>query len=159
MSAIKKILLPTDFSKASAAAANCACELAAALNASVSLLHVVEYPYPIAGPLEFSALPQEVFDGLDHQARSDLEKALTPEQKDRHGAEFVLRHGSAAEEILHYLREHSDIGLVVMATHGRGGVARLMMGSVADKVVREAPCPVLTIRAHGVEQAGTTQAA
>ena len=106
MSAIRKILLPTDFSEASRGAVNYACELAAALNASVSLLHVVEYPYPLAGPLEYS-----------------------------------------------------DVGLVVMATHGRGGVARLMMGSVADKIVRAAPCPVLTIRARGAEQTGTPQAA
>ena len=59
---------------------------------------------------------------------------------------LVHRSGSAVEEVLGYLREQGDIDLIVMATHGRGGVARFMMGGVADKVVRTAPCPVVTIR-------------
>lgn len=60
---------------------------------------------------------------------------------------------------LNYLREQGDIDLVVMATHGHGGAARLMMGSVADKVVRAAPCPVLTIRGAGEPGAHANRAA
>ena len=62
-----------------------------------------------------------------------------------------MRMGVPAPEILRYIQEHGAIDLVVMATAGRGGVARLFMGSVADKIVRAAPCPVLTM--HPGEQA------
>ena len=77
-------------------------------------------------------------------------------KENEHRVRLVVRRGTAAPEILRYLREHDDIDLVVMATHGRGGVARLMMGSVADTLVREAPCPVLTIRVPGGEETKTT---
>ena len=72
---------------------------------------------------------------------------LSEEEKAKYQPKLVYRTGATADEILDYLREQGDIDLVVMATHGRGGAARLMMGSVADKIVRAAPCPVLTIRA------------
>jgi nucleotide-binding universal stress UspA family protein len=80
-------------------------------------------------------------------------------EKARYRATLVLRKGAPAQEILAYLREHDDIDLIVMATHGRGGVARLMMGSVADKIVRAAPCPVVTIRASEATEAGAGSAA
>ena len=58
------------------------------------------------------------------------------------------RLGNPAAEILDRLEEEPNIDLVVMATHGRGGVARLLMGSVTEKIIRSAPCPVLTLREH-----------
>jgi len=72
---------------------------------------------------------------------------------DCHGGEAHPRNdrlqlGVPSSEILDRLHEEPAIDLVVMATHGRGGVARLVMGSVADKIVRAAPCPVLTLREH-----------
>ena len=74
----------------------------------------------------------------------------TREQRATYHATMVLRHGFAAQKrFCRYLQEHPGIDLVVTATHGRGGVARLMLGSVADKVVRAAPCPVLTVRVPG----------
>jgi len=75
-----------------------------------------------------------------------LNEALTDEEKRRYHAVLVQRSGPAVKEILGYVRERGDIDLIVMATHGRGGMSRLMLGSVADHVVREAPCPVLTLR-------------
>ena len=92
---------------------------------------------------------------MERATARDLEALLTAEEKAQYGAVLVRRTGAAAHEILDYLREQGDIDLVVMATHGRGAAARLMMGSVADKVVRAAPCPVLTIRhaGHAGEQA------
>jgi nucleotide-binding universal stress UspA family protein len=159
MAGFKNILVPTDFSKASAAALKYACELADAVNASLCVLHTVEKPYPIAGYYESYTLPQEFFDTLERRARTELEGVLTPEQKEKYGAALVLRHGVAAQEILQYLQEHPEIDLVIMATHGRGGVARLMMGSVADKVVRAAPCPVVTLRIGEAAEPKTSRAA
>jgi universal stress protein A len=153
MSAIKTILVPTDFSDAARAALRYACTLADTLDASLHVFHATVNPYATAGYMEFAALPAELLDDVERSANEQLEASLTPEEKTRYRAHVVNRVGPAAEEILTYLKEHPEIDLVVMATHGRGSVARLMLGSVTDKIVRTAPCPVLTIRepsaAHG----------
>ena len=146
MPVITTILVPTDFSEASGHALRYACGLAEALGASIHVLHTVEMVHIAAGYMELYPPPQEYFDELEKAARSNLAATLTAEATERFRAAFVLRSGSPAQEILVYLKEHSEVDLVVMATHGRGGVARLMMGSVADKVVRAARCPVLTVR-------------
>jgi len=146
MAAIEKILVPTDFSDASAAALKYACQLADGLNASLCVLHSIENPYPLGVYTEYYNPPQEFLDWWERERRKNLEASLTPEEKSKYRATYVLRTGGAAHEILMYLQEHPDVDLVVMATHGRGGVARLMMGSVADKVVRAAHCPVVTFR-------------
>jgi universal stress protein A len=146
MSVIKTILVPTDFSDASRHALRYACSVAEALGASLHILHTVETVHMAAGYMELYPPPQEYFDELEKAARTNLAESLSADEKQRFRAAFVLRSGSPAQEILAYLNEHNDIDLVVMATHGRGGVARLMMGSVADKVLRAAPCPVLTLR-------------
>jgi nucleotide-binding universal stress UspA family protein len=146
MAGFTKILVPTDFSSASAAALKYACALADAVDASLCILHTVENTYPVGAYSEYYTPPQEFIDRLDSKARTELDAVLTDADKERYRATLVLRHGAAAQEIIQYLQDHPDMDLVVMATHGRGGVARLMMGSVADKVVRTARCPVLTIR-------------
>lgn len=159
MSAIKRILVPTDFSEASEAALKYACRLAADLNASLCVLHTIENPYPIGASTEYYCPPQEFFERYERESRKSLESVLTPEEQKKYRASLVLRNGVAAQEILLYLQEHDDVGLVVMATHGRGGVARLMMGSVADKIVRAARCPVVTIRVPDFEETKTGKAA
>ena len=159
MSGFDRILVSTDFSRASTAAIEYACGLADALDASLCILHTVENPYPMVGHAEFGSLPQHVFDRMEHYAQAHLATALTPEQVRRYRATLVLCRGVAAQEILRYVQEHGDISLIVMATHGRGAVARLMLGSVADKVVRAAPCPVLTIRVPDAGDSTTSRAA
>ena len=147
MTNLTRILVPTDFSDASAAALKYACDLADALHAELCVLHVVEDPYPLGAYTEYYSPPPEDFlVRQESQARAQLETVLTPEQKARYHATLELRSGHPVRQILQYLSEHGAGHLVVMATHGRGGVARLMMGSVADKIVRMAPCPVLTVR-------------
>jgi nucleotide-binding universal stress UspA family protein len=149
MAGIKKILVPTDFSEASKESLRYACELADALDASLHIIHVNQNPYVSGGLLEVHVLPPDFFEEIDRATSRDLEALLTAEEKTKYRAVLLRRTGAAAYEILDYLREQADFDLVVMATHGRGGAARLMMGSVADKIVRAAPCPVLTIRAAG----------
>ena len=154
MQPIKIILVPTDFSPASKRALRYACHLADATGASLQIIHVMENPYlPNAFSGYYAPLPGEFLEDLDRRTRAELEAQLTAEEKTRYSAVFVLRMGSPAHEILEYLNDQDAIDLVVMATAGRGGVARLMMGSVADKVVRAAPCPVLTL--HPAEQVAT----
>jgi universal stress protein A len=159
MAAIKKILVPTDFSKGSAQALRYACALADTLNASLCLVHVIENQYLPGGYMEYYAPPPEYFEQVEREGRKNLEALLTPEQQNKYRATLVQRTGAAAHEILSYLQEQKDVDLVVMATHGRGGVSRLMMGSVADKVVRAAACPVLTIRDHEEIAEGANRAA
>ena len=159
MTDLYKILVPTDFSDASAAALKHACTLADALHAELCVLHTVENPYPLNVHTDFYAPPEAFFERRERQARELLDAQLTPEQKERYHAAMELRHGDPARQILQYLHEHAAVHLVVMATHGRGGVARLMMGSVADKIVRLAPCPVLTLRVPDAHEPGTSRAA
>lgn len=146
MSGIHTILVPTDFSEASAAALRYACSLADAVGATICVLHTIEPPFPIGAYGEVYAVPSDYLPQLEDEASKTMDRLLTPAQREKYQAQLVLRQGAAASEILVYLAEHDEVGLVVMATHGRGGVARLMLGSVADKILRAAACPVLTIR-------------
>jgi len=159
MCAFRKILVPTDFSDGSAVALKYACDLAERTNASVCILHAVVNPYPLGGYNEFYTVPAKFLESCECVAREQLESVLTPEERTRYRATLVLRNGGAAQQILLYLDEDRDVDLVVMATHGRGGVARLMMGSVADKIVRAARCPVVTLRRPEAEDANTRHAA
>ena len=149
MSVIKKILVPTDFSEASRESLRYACTVADALSASLHIIHVNQNPYVPGGFLDFYTLPPGFFQEIERATSQDLAALLTAEEMVKYRATLVQRIGAPGHEILDYLRQQGDIDLVVMATHGRGGAARLMMGSVADKVIRGAPCPVLTVRTAG----------
>lgn len=148
---VKNILVPTDFSAASEGAVRYAYELAVSLNARLHVVHVLENPFAPGAFMEmYSPPPSEYFTELERQSDEKLQHSLTEEQKVRSGAVLTSRMGVPSSEILDRLEEDPKIDLVVMATHGRGGVARLVMGSVTDKVIRAAPCPVLTLREYPV---------
>ena len=159
MTDLNKILVPTDFSAASAAALKYACTLADAMHAELCVLYTVETPPPPPNLHTDGYRAPEAGFGHERRARELLDAQLTPEQKARYHAALELRHGDPARQILQYLYEHGAVHLVVMATHGRRGVARLMRGSVADKVVRMAPCPVLTVRVPDGREPETSRAA
>jgi nucleotide-binding universal stress UspA family protein len=148
MQAVNSILVPTDFSAGSRRALAYATQLADRFGASLHLIHVLEDMFAMAGYLEMYAPPGDYMEAAARQAGAELEIQLEPEQKARYSAVLAVRTGRPAHEILAYLAEHPEIDLVVMATAGRGGVARLMMGSVTDGVVRAAACPVLTLHPH-----------
>ena len=147
MAPLTSILVPTDFSAPSRHALRYATGLAEAFAASLHVLHVLETAYLAAAYTEVYPPPQEYFAEMERAARVQLDNSLTADEKTRFRATLELRTGSPAQEIFACLQEHPEIDLVVMATHGRGGVTRLMVGSVADKIVRASPCPVLTLRA------------
>jgi nucleotide-binding universal stress UspA family protein len=161
MQPIKTILLPTDFSAPAERALAYARSLADAYGASLHLLHVIEDPF--AGGVHMglvSTLPEGYFEHLDQQSRARLGTLLTEDEQRKYSAVIATRMGYAATEILNYVRDHGAIDLIVIATAGRGAVSRLMMGSVTDKIVRTAPCPVLTVHPHDRKEAvGTPQAA
>ena len=159
MTRIKNILVPTDFSPASTQALRYACGLADAFGASLHLLHAMENPFVPGGYMEFYAAPPDLPAQLERDAVKALESSLTDEERERYNVVLVSRTGAPAQQILDYLAEDKNIDLVVMGTHGRGALARLMMGSVAERVVRAAPCPVLTIRPAQASTAHTNVAA
>ena len=143
---IRNILVPTDFSAGAAAALASARELAGALGASLHLLHVVEDPFFAGSVSEVYAPPPRPPEEAEGIARQRLEACLSGDDKVKLHAVLAATSGVPANEILHRLEQDPPIHLVVMATHGRGGVSRMVMGSVADKIVRHAPCPVMTVK-------------
>ncbi len=139
---ISRILVPTDFSGPSRDATDYALTLARTFGASVSLLHVIEDPI-VAIPALVGYAPEPAT--LEEFSATALDNWVTPE--DAHGVEINRHweHGHPVPRILHYVDKH-DCDLIVMGTHGRGPVAHALIGSVAEKVVRKAKCPVLTVR-------------
>jgi nucleotide-binding universal stress UspA family protein len=138
---INNILFPTDFSERAKNAFHMASALARDHRAALTVLHVREMPALPFG--EFGAVPP-----VDLPTREELiEKLSQFEPEDESiNVEFVIADGEPGEEIVRLAQErHCD--LIVMGTHGRTGLSRLLMGSVAERVVRKAPCPVLTLKA------------
>lgn len=144
MIALKRILVPTDFSVCSDAAVKYGRALTEAFGATLHLLHVVQDPY--TQPWAAEAFPTPLGEMLaqwEDQARQRL-ATLLPES-DRTGAVIATIVGSPFYEIVRYASEQ-QIDLIVIGTHGRGPLGHMLLGSVAEKVVRKAPCPVLTVR-------------
>jgi nucleotide-binding universal stress UspA family protein len=144
-----RILVPLDGSETAEAVLGPAAELARLMDAELTLLRVVE-GMPIVSPDGMvyvpPALDPELSKELVAQARDDLGRiAARLSGEGRRVDTRVVVQGSAVETILE-AAQRAD--LVALATHGRGRVARLFLGSVADKVVRAAPCPVLVVRSH-----------
>jgi len=139
---LQNICVPVDFSDTSAAALKYAKALAEAFDARLHLLHVLVQWVPDG---DFPISPQ-FYVGLEESARKQLETQLTPDERKKYRAQLELISGlSEFVEIIRYAREKS-IDLLVLGTHGRGPIAHMLLGSVAEKVVRKAPCPVLTVR-------------
>ena len=140
------ILVPTDFSEYSQQAIQYARELAQTFGATLLLLHVVELPpYPIEG-LPLSHLGGTLLEDLEQYATSDLAQVLAKEAEVTVGRRVVV--GIPYRTIVEVAADEK-VDLIVMATHGRTGFSHLFMGSVAERVVRTAPCPVLTIHPTG----------
>ncbi len=146
MAAIKKILCPTDLSDECRPALAMACEWAKQFGAELHLLHVVaglSNPYPYLGPPFNEAMSWETM--IRQKARDALTACELPEGFALLRVVRELRSGSPVAQIEEYAKE-KGIDLIVMGTHGRSGFSHLLLGSVAENVVRRAPCSVLTVR-------------
>ena len=143
MSISQHILVATDFSEAAEAALNPAASLARDLNAAVTLCHVLD-PAPLAAILAPTRSDEEL-DEVEAAAHRVLKQNLDTNFESiskRHGA--VISHSDPAQGIVDYAKTQ-NIDLIVLATRGRSGITRILIGSVAEKVVPLASCPVLTI--------------
>ncbi len=138
---LKKILVPIDFSPFSDKALRYAEELAGKFHAELHLLHAFE-TVPIM--TEGAYFPPDIAAQEEEATRKRLDEQAVNVPDD---VKVVreLNSGHPFVEIVRYAQEN-DISLIIMGTHGRGAIAHMLLGSVAEKVVRKAPCPVLTVR-------------
>ena len=140
--AVRRVLVPIDFSEAADAALQHGKEIAQTYGAEIDLLHVVEEPFypPAYGPDMASFPTQDVVERV--------EKQLAEIARDEIGYEHVMvsaTTGSPSSEILDYVDEN-EVDLVVMATHGRTGLDHVLLGSVAERVLRQSPSPVFIVK-------------
>ena len=141
---IHRILFPTDFSPSAQQAQNYACDLAVKFSAELHVLHVVADQLPVTGFKGSWVLPDDIMPRLVREAELELtvrmEAALT-------GDLTVVRSvhvGKPVQTIIDYAKGH-EIDVIVIGTHGHTGLSHLLLGSIAEKIVRLATCPVLTV--------------
>src|SRR5262249_25207246 len=147
MMRLEKILVATDFSEPSEAALMYGRELARTFNASLTVLHVVENVGARGyGADGFVFIDPSWQREVEAAARQQLDAIVSIEDRAVLRAETVVRASNATALAIVDFAKEARIDLIVMGTHGRGGMAHLLMGSVAERVVRVAPCPVLTVR-------------
>lgn len=141
---IKHILAAHDFAETAQFALEYALDLAERLGARLTIVHA--YEIPVYGFPEGFALTADVVGRIQEIAGKALEGVVTRARRPGVEVDGMLRQGAAWSEIAAAATE-THAGLVVIGTHGRRGLAHALLGSVAEKVVRTAPCPVLTVRA------------
>jgi universal stress protein A len=145
MIALQKIVVATDFSAPSDAALAYGRDFARTFGASLQLLHIVENVYANLAIDGFAPDP-ELQTSLQDAARTKLNALLGDDDRSELGATAVILVSNATAETISAYAKEAGADLIVMGTHGRGAVAHFVMGSVAERVVRTAPCPVLTVR-------------
>jgi nucleotide-binding universal stress UspA family protein len=147
MIALKNVLVATDFSEPSTTALEYGRDIARTFNASLHVVHVVDNValqgmLADAAPANYAGLLEE----LEAAGRRQLDATIGEDDRRELGAKTILLTFTApAHGIVTYATD-ANVDLIVMGTHGRGAWSHLIMGSVAEKVVRTAPCPVLTVR-------------
>jgi nucleotide-binding universal stress UspA family protein len=142
----RRILHPSDFTSFSRAALRKAIEMAKTNRAELLLAHVVSPIVPVPGDAYISPkMYDELAGSLRASAQKQLDKLAAQVKKARVKSRGFVLEGAPAEEIVRFAKGHR-VDLIVMGTHGRAGLAKLFVGSVADRVVAAASCPVLTVR-------------
>jgi nucleotide-binding universal stress UspA family protein len=142
----KNILVPTDLSEGAEEALDYACELATKFGAKIHLLNVIGIP-ALGVPELGVALTSSLIDTIIADNQSSLDSLVEIKRSHAQFGDVLLRTGDA-RDVINQTAKEVDADLIVMGTHGRRGVSRALLGSVAETVVRTAPCPVLTVRPH-----------
>ncbi len=146
MDAIKRILFATDFSPGAASAAETAAQLAKQLQAGVHVITVVD-TWPLLDAYGDASYREERIADIRGQAREKLTALAAKHFAGLPEVNLEVRDGYTSKEIIQAAQE-SGSGLIVLGTHGRTGLAHLLIGSIAEKVVRSSPIPVLTVRGN-----------
>jgi universal stress protein A len=147
MITLQRILVPTDFGEAAEAALTYGRALARQFGATLTVLHVADNVLTGSAGIEGYVGAYPGFQrGIEEAARSQLDVLLDDGDKRELHATTELRTSNAPAFVIASFARDNGIDLIVMGTHGRGAMAHLLMGSVAERVVRIAPCPVLTVK-------------
>jgi nucleotide-binding universal stress UspA family protein len=147
----KKILCPVDFSEVSRGALRLACDLTKACGGKLVLLYVVE---PIIAPADFTLGPVnagELEDQLVERSRKALSELVGTLDLPGDAVEVKVERGRASLEVCR-VAEETKADAIVIGTHGYTGMAHVLLGSTAERVIRKAPCPVVTVRAQEAEE-------
>jgi nucleotide-binding universal stress UspA family protein len=150
---IRTILVPTDFSECGNYALSYAASLARMFRASIICVHVIEPMVPTVG---YSGMTEplpiaDITDQLEDSAERELPKIAERAEYAGLKTEEVIVHGEAASEIVRVAKD-KNVDLIVVSSHGRTGLGRILFGSTAEAVVRHAPCPVLVVKPAKVEE-------
>ena len=144
MTSPRIILVPTDFSDTAGAALDYAKFLARKFDAKLHVLHVLQSPFAYVSAIEGSAELAFLREEMSKDAGRRLHAALTAEERRDFDVRTSALWGIPWSDIVNYANK-TGVDLIVMGSHGRSGIQRLFLGSVAEKVVRHAPCAVLTV--------------
>ena len=146
MITLKHVLVATDFSQPSESALDYGRAFARTFNARLHVGHVVENVFTRIAPGDYGiANVDAIMQSLEQAARKQLDAIVgEDDRRELQAKTALLTSNSAALGIVEYAKD-AHIDLIVMGTHGRGALSKLLMGSVAERVVRTAPCPVLTV--------------
>ena len=141
-----RILAPSDFSSHSHEALRYACGLAERFGAELHVIHVLSEIVPTGpDPLLMPVMPPQFYEEDEKRAAETLKDQIKPDWGTPGSVKTAVCWGAPAEAIVDYAAEN-QVDLLVIATHGRTGLSHVLLGSVAERIVREAPCPVLSIR-------------
>ena len=155
---IRLILLPTDFSDCGNYALSYAASLARTFGASIICVHVIEPMVPTVG---YSGMTEplptaDITDQLEDSAERELPKLAEREEVAGLKVEEMIVHGEAASEIVRVAKER-NVDLIVVSSHGRTGLGRILFGSTAEAVVRHASCPVLVVKPSQADEGSSKQ--
>ena len=142
----KNILVPTDLSEGAEEALDYACELASKLDATIHLVNVIGIP-ALGVPELGVAVTATMIDSMVVENQKAIDDLAARKCNRARMGQVLLRTGDA-RDVINQTALEVGADLIVMGTHGRRGVTRALLGSVAETVVRSAPCPVLTVRTH-----------
>jgi nucleotide-binding universal stress UspA family protein len=150
MSAFETILLTTDFSALSRRAVGPALSIAERFDSKVLVLYVVEDRLPPFVDEYTGISMEEILQAHTDRARREMERFVDQNLPGRDGVETLVVAGMPSTEVVR-VAEERGVGLIVMATHGRGFVSHALFGSTTERVLRRSPCPVLTVCAGATE--------
>ncbi len=150
MPKIERILFPTDFSDSSKNAIEYAVSLAGIYKTKLYILHVIEHIFDVSGFYVPQLPVTELYKGMEDAAQREIEKFIPQNLKEGIEVENIIVSGTPFLEIIRTAKE-KNVDLIVIATHGRTGLDHVLFGSVAEKVVRKAPCSVFVVKQAGRE--------
>jgi nucleotide-binding universal stress UspA family protein len=142
---VERILFPTDFSEGSSLALRSAVDMAKMYNAKLHIVHVVYDFAKVTGSHVPHISADELYKEMNSWAQKEIDRCCLEETRDLPNVEKTVIEGIPYEELIKFA-EKEQIDLIVIGTYGRSGLERFIFGSTAERVVRKAPCAVLTVR-------------